>query len=64
MHLVSPALEESFTQRIPYEPLTGFGRFALMMCIPLTLVILAGGILPATHFDVREYHLAEDRLGV
>jgi hypothetical protein len=39
------------------QPLTRFGPLALGLCLPLTIVILLGGTLPAAHFDVREYHL-------
>ena len=35
----------------------GWGRLALWVAVPFTLLILLGGMLPPWHFDVREYHL-------
>lgn len=37
--------------------LTRFGKWGLVLCVPAGLMILIGGMLPATYFDVREYHL-------
>ena len=35
----------------------GWGRLALWIAVPFTLLILLGGMLPPWYFDVREYHL-------
>lgn len=35
----------------------GYGRLALWIAVPFTLLILLGGMLPPWYFDVREYHL-------
>ena len=37
--------------------ITRFGKLAFMLCVPAGLMIMMGGTLPATYFDVREYHL-------